>query len=131
MRDVAKYDRAGTFAWLRSAMRVWDRRRASSATGATTRVPPGLTRKQLRSQEIPLCPPLEDHLIQIVDALPEQQRPLILQHLKEGLDYKEIARERGLSVEHVWQELTHAYSTLRVGLKPLEGHYINPPSNPP
>lgn len=52
-----------------------------------------------------------------VDRLPPRQRDVLLLHVNEGLTYKQIARERGLTYRIVLRDLTRAYSTLRMQLR--------------
>jgi RNA polymerase sigma-70 factor (ECF subfamily) len=52
-----------------------------------------------------------------VDRLPPRQREVLLLHVNEGLTYKEIAQQRGLTYRIVLRDLTRAYSTLRMQLR--------------
>jgi RNA polymerase sigma-70 factor (ECF subfamily) len=52
-----------------------------------------------------------------VDRLPPRQREVLLLHVNEGLTYKQIAQQRGLTYRIVLRDLTRAYSTLRMQLR--------------
>jgi RNA polymerase sigma factor (sigma-70 family) len=52
-----------------------------------------------------------------VDRLPARQREVLLLHVNEGLTYKQIAQQRGLTYRIVLRDLTRAYSTLRMSLR--------------
>lgn len=52
-----------------------------------------------------------------VDRLPARQREVLLLHVNEGLTYKQIAQQRGLTYRIVLRDLTRAYSTLRMQLR--------------
>jgi RNA polymerase sigma factor (sigma-70 family) len=52
-----------------------------------------------------------------VDRLSPRQREVLLLHVNEGLTYKQIAQERGLTYRIVLRDLTTAYSTLRMTLR--------------
>jgi RNA polymerase sigma-70 factor (ECF subfamily) len=52
-----------------------------------------------------------------VDKLPPRQREVLLLHVNEGLTYKQIAQQRGLTYRIVLRDLTRAYSTLRMQLR--------------
>jgi RNA polymerase sigma factor (sigma-70 family) len=52
-----------------------------------------------------------------VDRLPPRQREVLLLHVNEGLTYKQIAQQRGLTYRIVLRDLTRAYSTLRIQLR--------------
>lgn len=47
-------------------------------------------------------------------GLPGRQRSVLIDHVERGLNYKEIARERGLTYRIVLRDLTRAYATLRM-----------------
>lgn len=57
-----------------------------------------------------------------VDKLPPRQRAILLLHVNEGLTYKQIAQRLGLTYRIVLRELTRAYSTLRMQLRPEDLH---------
>ena len=52
-----------------------------------------------------------------VDRLPPRQREVLLLHVNEGLTYKQIAQQKGLTYRIVLRDLTRAYSTLRMQLR--------------
>ena len=52
-----------------------------------------------------------------VDRLPPRQREVLLLHVNEGLTYKQIAQQRGLTYRIVLRDLTRAYSALRMQLR--------------
>ena len=52
-----------------------------------------------------------------MDRLPPRQREVLLLHVNEGLTYKQIAQQRGLTYRIVLRDLTRAYSTLRMQLR--------------
>jgi len=52
-----------------------------------------------------------------VDRLPPRQREVLLLHVNEGLTYKQIAQQRGLTYRIVLRDLTRAYSQLRMQLR--------------
>jgi RNA polymerase sigma-70 factor (ECF subfamily) len=52
-----------------------------------------------------------------VDRLPARQREVLLLHVNEGLTYKQIAQQRGLTYRIVLRDLTRAYSALRMQLR--------------
>ena len=51
-----------------------------------------------------------------VEQLPPRQREVLLLHVNEGLTYKQIANQRGLTYRIVLRDLTCAYSKLRLQL---------------
>jgi RNA polymerase sigma factor (sigma-70 family) len=51
-----------------------------------------------------------------VDALPPRQREILMLHVNDGLTYKQIAEQRGLTYRIVLRDLTKAYSSLRMQL---------------
>ncbi len=51
---------------------------------------------------------------QWIQDLPSRQRMLLLDHVERGLNYRQIARERGMTDKIVLRELSRAYSTLRI-----------------
>lgn len=56
-------------------------------------------------------------------GLPGRQRSVLIDHVERGLNYKEIARERGLTYRIVLRDLTRAYATLRMRqLENDDGH---------
>lgn len=48
----------------------------------------------------------------LVQELPDDRRLMLLLHVREGLDYREIGRLLGLKPPHVLRELAKAYSAL-------------------
>jgi len=52
-----------------------------------------------------------------VSQLRPRQREVLQLHIDEGLTYKQIAQERGLTYRIVLRDLTRAYSQLRIQLK--------------
>ena len=50
----------------------------------------------------------------LVAKLPQRQREILLLHLEEGLTYKQIAQQRGLTYRIVLRDLTRAYTKLRM-----------------
>jgi DNA-directed RNA polymerase specialized sigma24 family protein len=52
----------------------------------------------------------------VVDTLPVRQRTVLLAHIEEGLNYKQIARKYGLTHRIALRDLTRAYATLRVAM---------------
>jgi len=48
-----------------------------------------------------------------VDELPVRQREFLLMHVDDGLTYKQIAKQRGLTYRIVLRDLTRAYAALR------------------
>ncbi len=56
-----------------------------------------------------------DHgLAELVDKLPPRQRQALLMHVGQGKNYREIARELGVTQAIVLKDLMKAYSTLRM-----------------
>jgi RNA polymerase sigma-70 factor (ECF subfamily) len=51
-----------------------------------------------------------------VQRLPPRQREVLLLHVNEGLTYKQIADQQGLTYRVVLRDLTRAYSQLRLDL---------------
>jgi len=51
-----------------------------------------------------------------VQRLPPRQREVLLLHVNEGLTYKQIADQKGLTYRVVLRDLTRAYSQLRMDL---------------
>ena len=51
-----------------------------------------------------------------VQRLPQRQREVLLLHVNEGLTYKQIADQQGLTYRVVLRDLTRAYSQLRLEL---------------
>ena len=51
-----------------------------------------------------------------VQKLPQRQRVVLLLHVNDGLTYKQIAEQLGLSYRVVLRDLTRAYSQLRMEL---------------
>ena len=58
-----------------------------------------------------------EHVQAAVDRLPPRQREVLLLHVNEGLTYKQIAQQQGLTYRIVLRDLTRAYSTLRMQLR--------------
>ena len=56
---------------------------------------------------------LEAKLWKIIDELPERQREIFLMAKRDGMAYKEIAEETGLSVKTVENHVTRALKSLR------------------
>jgi RNA polymerase sigma-70 factor (ECF subfamily) len=54
------------------------------------------------------------YLRDLVAKLPRRQREILLLHVEEGLTYKQIAHERGLTYRIVLRDLTRAYTKLRM-----------------
>jgi RNA polymerase sigma factor (sigma-70 family) len=52
-----------------------------------------------------------------VEQLPQRQREILLLHAEQGLSYKQIAQQTGLSYRIVLRDLTRAYCTLRMHLR--------------
>ncbi|MFC4314931.1 RNA polymerase sigma factor [Steroidobacter flavus] len=59
----------------------------------------------------------DEYVQRAVDRLPPRQREVLLLHVNEGLTYKQIAQQRGLTYRIVLRDLTRAYSTLRMQLR--------------
>jgi RNA polymerase sigma-70 factor (ECF subfamily) len=51
-----------------------------------------------------------------VRRLPTRQREILLLHVREGLTYKQIAQQKGLTYRIVLRDLTRAYVTLKTQL---------------
>lgn len=58
-----------------------------------------------------------EYVQEAVDRLPPRQREVLLLHVNEGLTYKQIAQQRGLTYRIVLRDLSTAYSTLRMRLR--------------
>lgn len=58
----------------------------------------------------------------VIDALSPRQRQILLLHVNDGLTYKQIAQQLGLTYRIVLRDLTRAYSTLRMELRPGDLH---------
>lgn len=56
---------------------------------------------------------LEAQLWQLIDELPEKRREIFLMAKRDGLSYKEIAEETGLTVKTVENHVTRALKSLR------------------
>lgn len=52
-----------------------------------------------------------------LEQLPPRRREVLLLHVNEGMTYKQIARQRGLTHRVVVRDLSRAYSALRLQLK--------------
>lgn len=63
---------------------------------------------------------LQAHVNAMVDILPPRQRQILLMHVSDGMTYKQIAQQLGLTYRIVLRDLTRAYSALRTQLR-LEG----------
>jgi RNA polymerase sigma-70 factor (ECF subfamily) len=60
---------------------------------------------------------ISKHLQAAVDKLPKRQREALLLHVNDGLTYKQIADQMGVTYRIVLRDLTRAYGALRVRLK--------------
>lgn len=56
-------------------------------------------------------------LREIVHALPPRQRSVLFDHVERGLNYKQIARERGMTERIVLRDLVRAYATIRLRVR--------------
>lgn len=54
---------------------------------------------------------------EIIHALPPRQRSVLFDHVERGLDYKQIARERGMTERIVLRDLVRAYATIRLRIR--------------
>ena len=57
------------------------------------------------------------HIQAALAKLPKRRREVLLSHVHEGLTYKEISRQQGLTYRIVLRELSRAYTQLRMKLK--------------
>lgn len=57
------------------------------------------------------------HLQSAVNKLPKRQREVLLLHVNDGLTYKQIAGQLGVTHRIVLRDLTRAYGALRMQLK--------------
>ena len=53
------------------------------------------------------------YLREAINELPVRQREFLLMHVDDGLTYKQIAEQRGLTYRIVLRDLTRAYAALR------------------
>jgi RNA polymerase sigma factor (sigma-70 family) len=65
---------------------------------------------------------LHEHVHAVVDDLKPRQRLILLMHVNDGLTYKQIAQQLGLTYRIVLRDLTAAYSALRMKLNPEDLH---------